>query len=218
MSIAKGRTDCEAERDTIVQGFNDLLRVLKDAKTRTEEYAKAALYELLQDKTLSEEERFTQMKPFYDLLSEQEETDIRIRRTILIGMFSFWELSLKDICGYYRIDVKATKGQKSPKEGKTKTGNTVYNVNDYMSAIFRLGKPDVVRLISTEIKELRNYMTHGSADEKRQRIIDNLMAAHPEFCITKVCGDYHINSYNGFDSLLKSISEGLQCAETAAKP
>lgn len=215
MTIAKGRTDCESEREIIVQGFNDLLRVLNEAKKQTEEHAKSALYDILKDNTLSEEERRLQMKPFNDLLSEQEETDIRIRRNILIGLFAFWELSLKNICGYYRIDVEASKEPKS-KNDKPRKGERTY-VNDYINAIFHFGRPDIVELINTEIRELRNYMTHGSADEKRRGIIDKLMELHPEYCIAKNCGDYHISTYNGLDCILRNICDGLQIAETATK-
>lgn len=217
MKIAKGRTDCEAERDTIVLGFNDLLSVLQYSKIQTEEHAKAALFDIIHNKTLSEEERLDQMKPYRDLLSEQEEKDIRIRRTILIGLFAFWELSLKNICEYYRINVGATKGEKVSKSYNIKNGHCKYKVNDYTSALFPFRSPDIVEFISSQIKGLRNYMTHGSADEKRQAVIDSLIAAHPEFYISKNGNDYYISSYNGFESILKNISDGLQFAEKVAK-
>lgn len=216
MAIAKGRTDCESEREIIIQGFNDLLRVLMEAKKQVEEHAKATLYDIINDNTLSDEERWTQMKPFNDLLSEQEETDIRIRRNILIGMFAFWELSLKDICGYYKICVKATKEPKAQNDKESSKGERIY-VNDYINAIFPLERPNVVELIINEIKELRNYMTHGSADEKRRSLIDKLMASHPEYCIAKNCGNYYISSYKGLDNILRNIYDGLQIAETVTK-
>lgn len=217
MTIAKGRTDCEAERNTIVLGFNDLLRALQYSKIQTEEHAKAALFDVLHDKTLSEEERLDQMKPHRDLLSEQKEKDIRICRTILIGQFAFWELSLKKICEDYKINVEATKRKKLPKSGTSNNGHGNYKVNDYISALFRFGCPDIVELISSKIKELRNYMTHGSADKKRRDIIDTLMAEHPEFYISKNGNGYYINSYIGLENILKNISEGLRLAEKSAK-
>lgn len=112
MTIAKGRTTCETERDTMVQGFHELLKVLKHAKNQTEIQAKAALYDIANDKALSDEERWSQMRPFNEMLTEQEESDIRIRRTVLIGLFSFWELSLKDLCEYYKINVTKAKNVK----------------------------------------------------------------------------------------------------------
>lgn len=214
MTFAKGRTDCEAERDTIVQGFHELLKVLKHAKIQTEIQAKAALYDIANDKSLSDEERWSQMKPFNKMLSEQEESDIRIRRTILIGMFSFWELSLKDLCEYYKINVTKVKNVKKGSKSKKEPN---LNENDYLHAIFHNNRPEDVGLISSQIKELRHYMTHGSAGEERQEIIDNLMTEHPDFCISKMCGGYSISSYDGLDKMLKIINDGLIDTEATAK-
>ncbi len=214
MPFIKGRTNCEAERDTIVQGFHELLKVLKHAKTQTEVQAKAALYDIASDKSLSYEEQWSQMRLFNDMLSEQKEADIRIRRTILIGLFSFWELSLKDLCGYYKINV--AKAKDVNKESKSKKELNL-SENDYLNAIFRDNRPKNIGLISSQIKELRNYMTHGSADQDRQEIIDNLIKTHPDFCISKICDGYYISSYDGLDEMLKTITDGLTDAETTAK-
>lgn len=214
MTIAKGRTNCEAERDIIVQGFRELLKVLKHAQDQIEVQAKAALYDIINDKSLSDEERWSQMRPFNNMLSEQAESDIRIRRTILIGLFSFWELSIKDICEHYKINV--AKARDTKKGGKSKNAPK-YSENDYLNAIFRDNRPKNVGLISSQIKELRNYMTHGSAGEGRQTIIDNLRAEYPDFYISKIRDNYHITSYDGLDKMLKIINDGLIDAETTAK-
>lgn len=214
MTIAKGRTDCEAERDTIVQGFQELLKVLKRAKKQVEVQAKAELYDIINDKSLSDEERQNQMRSFEDMLAEQEESDIRIRRTVLIGLFSFWELSLKDLCEYYKI--KISKAEKNKKNNKSKTESRL-NEYDYINAIFQDNRPEYIDLISSQVKELRNYMTHGNAGEGRQKNIDTLMTEHPEFCISKMCGDYFISSYDGLDKMLKIINDGLRDTESTAK-
>lgn len=81
----------------------------------------------------------------------------------------------------------------------------------------RDNRPKNVGLISSQIKELRNYMTHGSAGEGRQTIIDNLRAEYPDFYISKIRDNYHITSYDGLDKMLKIINDGLIDAETTAK-
>ena len=215
MSIAKGRTDCEAERDTIMRGFNDLLMILKQSKNQTEVQAKSTLYDIIHNKCLSDEERLTQMSPLNALLTEQEELDIRIRSTILIGLFSFWELSLKAICEYYKIDISCFKGKR--KESKSPNKKIDYSVNDYINAIFHSRHPKNIDVISSEIKELRNYMTHGNAKGTRKSIIENLILKYPEFCIAKSPDGYFITSYDGMDNILKIINDGLMCAEAAAK-
>lgn len=217
MSIAKGRTNCEAERDVIVQGFNDLLRVLRQAKHQKEVGIKSELYDIITNQSISEEEKDAQKKPFYDLLSESEESDKRIRRTILIGLFSFWELSLKGICDYYHIDVEATKQNKSQKKKQPKDKTPRLSENDYLNAIFQAERPKEVSFISSTIKELRNYMTHGSAEDDRKAVIDSLISSHPEFSVSKTQDGYFINSYDGLDHILNKIIEGLCCAEATAK-
>lgn len=217
MSFAKGRTNCEAERDVIVQGFNDLLQVLKQAKNQKEIGIKSELYDIITNQSISEEEKYTQKKPFDDLLSESEESDKRIRRTIPIGLFSFWELSLKGICDYYNIDVEAAKLNNSQKKKRSKDKTPIISENDYLNAIFQAEQPKEVGFISSTIKELRNYMTHGSVDDDRKVVIDSLISSHPEFCVSKTQDGYVIDSYDGLDHILNKIIEGLCCAEATAK-
>lgn len=217
MSFAKGRTNCEAERDVIVQGFNDLLQVLKQAKNQKEIGIKSELYDIITNQSISEEEKYTQKKPFDDLLSESEESDKRIRRTILIGLFSFWELSLKGICDYYNIDVEATKLNNTQKKKQSKDKTPRLSENDYLNAIFQAERPKEVGFISSTIKELRNYMTHGSTDDDRKAVIDSLISSHPEFSVSKTQDGYVIDSYDGLDHILNKIIEGLCCAEATAK-
>ena len=217
MSFAKGRTNCEAERDVIVQGFNDLLQVLKQAKNQKEIGIKSELYDIITNQSISEEEKDAQKKPFDDLLSESEESDKRIRRTILIGLFSFWELSLKGICDYYHIDVEATKQNKSQKKKQPKDKTPIISENDYLNAIFPAGRPQEVGFISSTIKELRHYMTHGSADDDRKAVIDSLISSHPEFCVSKTQDGYFINSYDGLGHILNKIIKGLCSVEATAE-
>lgn len=215
MTISTARTDCKSEREIVVQGFSDLLRVLKVTKKQNEENIQKFISDIEKDITLSEEERRILISPYYDLLSEQEESDIRIRRTILIGLFSLWELSLKNICEYYHIDGGTTIEQKTTI--RKRNNHRLYSVNDYITAIFNRIIPHEIEIICTQIKELRNYMTHGKVDNKRQIIIDSLIVAHPEFCIIKKCEDYCITSYNGLECILNCIYNGLQLAEKTAK-
>lgn len=217
MAFAKGRTNCEAERDTIVRGFTDLLKVLKQAKKQKETRIKAELYDIINDTTLSDEERQTQMNPFHGLMREQEETDLRIRRTILIGLFSFWELSIKDICDYYKLNIATVKCDKPKIKNNKPKENNRYSENDYLNAIFHSDRPEKVGLISSAIKQLRNYMTHGTANYDRMTIINNLMVTHPEFCISKIQNDYFITSYEGLENILNTIQDGLLYVETSAK-
>lgn len=205
MTIALGRTSCEAERAIIVQGFNDLLEILNRTRRQNEVHVMSSINGVIKDEKLSDDERETEMKNCNELLIEQDESGVRMRRVILIGIFSFWELSLKDICEYYQLN-----SLMSNKHGhKTES--------DYLDVIFQDNRPEIIHVISSQIKELRNYMTHGSAGEKRQNVIDELMSVHPEFGISKEHNDYYINSYDGIANILKYVTKGIINAENEAK-
>lgn len=205
MTIAKGCTESLAQRDIITQGFNDLLGVLNRYKNHNEIRIKAELYDIINEKSLSDEERVSQVSQFNGLLTELEEIAIRIRRTIFIGLYSFWELSLKNICEYYYMNCDRKKSARG------------YSENDYLNAILHSDRPDKISLISIEIKELRNYMTHGSLDTKRKSIIDGLISAHPEFDIGKSGEEYYLTSYDGLKQILNIINEGAHYVEETAK-
>ena len=100
MSFAKGRSDCEAERDIIARGFVDMLDLLSKEESNTKDYFKARLYDLETDKNLSDEERQTYSSPLFTQMYDVDDKHDRIRRTILMGLYSFWETSLLNICEY----------------------------------------------------------------------------------------------------------------------
>lgn len=213
MAIAKGRTDCEAERDTIVQGFVDMLKVLKQAKNQKENGIKSVLYDILTDHSFSAEEQRDSMRPYEDLLSEQEEIDIRIRRAIFIGLFSFWEISLRDITSYYGLSCVSSRQKNEKNEQPQKP----QKLSACIKAIFSDKAPECAITIADGIRELRNYMTHGSLNPDRIQAIDLLRKSHPEFCIAKCQPEYYFSSYTGIETLTDYIVQTLRLAEEAAK-
>ena len=192
-----------------------MLNALIRAKKQTDIHAKASLYDILKDDSISDDERLTISKAFNDLLSDQEEKDIRIRQAILIGLFSFWEISLHDICEYYGI-WPTTSSTSSKDKKPTKQSYKLYSYN-YLNAIYSSKIPESSNLIESQIKELRNYMTHGCADSRRQAILDNLLTAYPEFHISSTNDTYYISDYAGLYNILKIISDELKDAENTAK-
>lgn len=217
MTFAKGRTDCETEREIITQGFKELLETLKQVKYQKSVRIKADLFDVITDCSLSNEERLTKESPLYCALAERDEMDIRIRRTILIGMFSFWELSLKNICEYYKIGIsRKNKNQDRNAPQYNKEKESFFSENDYLNAIYASQRPKIISLISSEIKELRNYMTHGTANSNRKAVITNLIDKFPDFCIRESDDGFYIYSYSGLEKILDKIIEGLKYVDSSA--
>lgn len=213
MPIAKGRTNCEAEREVLIQGFVDLLDLVNKSKIDNEAHIKAQLYDINKD-NISLEEKKTNAHPFLNLLSEIEEKNIRIRRTILIGIFSFWELSLKHLLEYHKIEVKK-KEQRAIKPNKEKK-TPIFNSTDYLYTIFDKDKPDEVCLINDYIREFRNFMTHGGGDDNRFNIIASLQAQHPEFHIEGKKTEFYIGEYSGLKEILIHVVNALDITEKKA--
>lgn len=218
MAIAKGQTNCRAERDTTLFGFNDLLKIANDSKLGNEAHIKANLYDIITNNDDSPEEKNTQKRPLEEALNSQEESDIRIRRAILMGLFSFWEISLKELCQYYDIALnkKGKKNNSNQQTGNSRNKKSRFYSSDYLWSIFYDNIPEDANLIDTNIGELRNYMTHGDADNDRQQAIKNLAETHPEFDI-KEGYEAHLASYQGLLKIKELIESTLNQIETYIK-
>lgn len=215
MAISNGMTNCESERIITADGFEDLLIVVLNSKKENEVHIKSALYDIISNSYDSDEEKEAQKIPYIEALNNQEESDIRIRRAILTGLFSFWEISLKELCRYFKIHVTKN-GNKSPRKDTTKSSNKKTNDRfisaDYVASIYEQNIPYNVKLIDTSIRALRNYFTHGSADEQRRNIIGTLSSNHPEYGI--VVGDQiYLSSYDGLYNIKNLIVSTLDDTE-----
>lgn len=222
MSFAKGRSDCEAERDIIARGFVDMLDLLSKEESNTKDYFKARLYDLETDKNLSDEERQTYSSPLFTQMYDVDDKHDRIRRTILMGLYSFWETSLLNICEYG----DATE-RDSPKKRLSVDNNIKHTSKKncecgcaiYLQEIYKEEQlPEFARLIKDYIRELRNYITHGTANEERKRTISELSKSHPEFGIKAGCNcKCHLSTYKGLEEILTVIKSALNQAEQQTK-
>ena len=206
MTIAEGRTICKAERDIVLQGFAEQLQILEDSQVEQENVFKAQLYDIITNYSISDDEKSSLMYPWSNELQELEERHIRSRRSVLIGLYSFWEVSLQDIANAHiptMVDY-AHKTQKSKNFG----------ASDYLKLIYGSKLPSSVNLIDNNIREFRNYLVHGTLTETRKSLINDLKEKHPEFCIKNVCKTYIVSNYKGLRALLGLFSRELDNAET----
>jgi len=209
MTVAKGRSNCKAERDIVSQGFYEQLQILEASNIEQSKCFKARLYDIITDYSISEEERSTQKNPWELLLQESEESHIRIRRSMFIGLYSFWEVSLKDIVETYTNN-SAEKGEQGKKQSSRQ------GAKNYIKHIYGNDVPELIKLMNTHMYEFRNYLVHGSLDDDRESEIDKLRNLYPALCIKKGCGCFYISDYKGLRNLLELISRELDNAENKA--
>lgn len=206
MTIAKGRTNCQSERDLVLQGFSEQLQILEGAQIEQESVFKAQLYDIITDYTISEDEKSSLKRPWSNELQELEERHIRIRRSVFISLYSFWEVSLMDLAHTHipkMVDI-ARKSKRSKKFG----------ASDYLKLIYGCKLPPSVNIIDNNIREFRNYLVHGTLTKDRESLIDALSNSHPEFCIKGIAGNYFIDNYRGVSEMLTLFSKELDIAES----
>lgn len=217
--IAMGRTCCKYERDVVMQGFVEQLQILAQEQKKQEVDCKAALYDIMVDATIDEEEKRTRKKEWEDLLEDLGERHIRIRRSIFIGLYSFWEISLQELLNMIKDDDSNANecpnrivGQKARRSKSNKNDG----VDSYLSRIYGdENLPEKTAMINGAVREFRNYMVHNSLYPERQKVIDGLVNDYPKYCVKPMSGGYYISDYKGLSILLGEFEQELNRAEAS---
>ena len=166
---------------------------------------KAHLYDIITDYSISEVEKPSLKHPWSNELHKLEERHIRIRRSVFIGSYSFWEVSLMNIVNtHIPAMVENARKSKKPK---------IFGASDYLKTIYGGKLPSSVNLIDNNIREFRNYLVHGTLTEERKLLISTLANSYPEFCIRGISNTYFIDSYKGVSEMLMLFSKELENAE-----
>lgn len=210
MAIANGISNNQAEREQVLNGFREQLEVVEQSQIVQEQSIKAKLYDIITDCSISDVERTSLEQPLNSELAIIAEKHSRIRRSIFIGLYSFWEVSLNAICDMVNFCTNTTKGYKSQKkegnEGKSKAWI-------YLNYIYGDAIPEGCLLIDGAIRILRNYMVHGNLTDSQKYDLSEFCSIHTEYSIKNLYGDFVITDYKGLTNLLDVISNQLSRAE-----
>lgn len=198
MSIAKGRSTNQAEREIVIQGFREQLEIVEQAQIAQEQSVKAKLYDIITDSFITDEEKHSIECPYLKILEDLEEKHIRIRRSIFIGLYSFWEISLMNMS----VCLNTNNGNCVQEQTKKNLQKKRLGASDYLSIIYGENIPESVNIINKNIKELRNYMVHGSNNPMRKEAIEELIVKRSDFHIKVSAGEYYFDDYEGVRVIL----------------
>lgn len=212
MAIAKGLSNNQAERNVVMQGFYEQLEIAQQSQYAQEASIKVKLYDIIEDNELGEEEKQSLKKPLINELEEIENRHIRIRRSILIGLYSFWEVSLNDILSSLPSVFHHPNNEPQQKDRISQKSKAW----EYLNQIYGENIPDTSLLINGAIRKCRNYMVHGQLSSSQEKVIKSLEMSNPEFCISVIGGNCVVMSYTGLRQLLEFISNELDNAEYAS--
>lgn len=207
MAIAKGQSNIKCERDLVILGFGEQIGILKTAQYRQEAIIKAQLFDNTSDSTIDNEEKMSIDKPLLEELQKIQECHLRIRRTILIGIYTLWELSLKAI-----VELKHAKadGSNQIRIIKDKKKSIAWN---YLNVIYEGNIPLSALDIDGSVRILRNHMVHGNLSKDQLDQLRRFSICHSELYLKILTGECYFSDYEGLINLLKIISCELNNAE-----
>lgn len=210
MAIAKGRSDIKYERDLFKQGFDEQIGILKNDQFQQERDLKSQLVNIQSDSLIDNEDNSSTEKPLFDELENVQERHLRIRKTIMIGLYAFWELSLKAI-----LDLKYAKSNNAKKQvsvAKDKKRSIAWN---YLNVIYEGNIPMIALDIDGSVRILKNHMVHGKLSKEQLEQFNSFALYHPELYLSVSNEGCNFCNYDGLLNLLNIISHELDNAEVA---
>ena len=208
MAIAKGQSDIKSERNLVFLGFGEQIGVLKNAQFQKEIDLKAHLLDISSNSEIGKDERLTIEKPLIEELQNIEEQHIGIRRTVLIGLYSLWELSLRAI-----KDMKSAKNADAYSVvSKSRQRSIAWN---YLNAIYSGNIPLTALEIDDSVRILRNHFVHGDLSIDNLNHLKRFSEVHPDTNLRISNNSCYFSNYDGLLNLLNFISRELNDAEQA---
>lgn len=208
MAIAKGQSDIKSERNFVILGFSEQIGVLKNAQFQKGIDLKAHLLDISSNSEIGNDERLTIGKPLIEELQNIEEQHIRIRRTVLIGLYSLWELSLRAI-----KDMKSVKIADAYSEvSKNRQRSIAWN---YLNAIYAGDIPLTALEIDDSVRILRNHFVHGDLSVDNLNHLKRFSEVYPDTNLRISNNSCYFSNYDGLLNLLNFISRELNDAEQA---
>ena len=187
--IAKGRTTIRAEIDF---GYSTYTQFIKENKSIISAYMKnidKEIESITNDLTIDFEEKISLSDPYEKTNLDKEEAYALFNKFMFCSVYGFWETSLCGILKYYGI---------TPKDYPS----------DMLKQISFPKNPDT-DLLTTPIRELRNYFTHDSLSPKRKNAIQVCIEQYGTLGLLECNDSYCISSTDFVQTILKLVYKTL---------
>lgn len=225
MAIAKGRSCAMVELDSLKETLENMVDFTETRFNDTINSLKANIFDIEHDDSIDNEERNSALEPYFSELENYQFQRYSSRNNYIICIYSICESVLASICADNNIKLlKETNSKREPKQcsntnGRKNKANVNYYMNDYLYSLnpkYRDEWTDAF-VVSTAVKKLRNYLTHGKTDRKKASIIAGELSQHGLNTISQVNGEIKIQNIESLHSILKLCCKMLVVAEQKAK-
>lgn len=229
MAIAKGQSCVMAELDILKDTLESMINSTESKFRDIIDSLKDELFDIEHDKKIGPGERNSLLCTYYSELDKYITQRFLSRNKLVICIYSICESTLASICKDYNFKIEKEVGHNSKliscpnmngRECNIKRKkNTIYYLNDYLYTLnprYSVDWKDAY-IVSTDIKDLRNYLTHSKTDVTRAaKIIQGLSNNRFEH-ISQVEGNILIQKVEDIHKILKLCYEMLISAEKIAK-
>lgn len=229
MAIAKGRSCSMGELDILKDALENMINSTELKFRDIIDSLKACIFDLEHDTSTDVKDRNSVSISFYSELEKFEYQRNISRNKLVICIYSICEATLASICEIHKIKlVKEPNSNNMLKlcpysdDGKCKVKRRKreeYYLTDYLYTIDPNYKMDwgEANIVSTAIKNLRNYLTHSKADVKRARKIISELSSYGFNHISQSEGKIMIQEIEDVYCILNVCCKMLVGAEQKAK-
>ena len=229
MAIAKGRSCIMVELDILKETLENMINSTESEFRDIIDSLKAELFDIEHNKSIKREVRNSLSSPFYEELDIYTSQRFISRNKLVICIYSICEATLASICKDYNYKIVKEsshniKSMSCPnlngRECNVKRiKRTNYYLKDYLYSLNPAYSIDwnEAHIVSTAIKDLRNYLIHSKADVKQaEEIIDRLSKCGFN-CISQEDGKIIIQDVRDIQYILNICYKMLVTAEQIAK-
>ena len=180
MTISKGQSCVMVELDILKDSLENMINSCEARFRETINNLKSEIFDL-EHKTDIPEELKTLTNQYYIELENYTTQRYYSRNKLVIAIYSICEAILESICADYKLNVVKESEPRSKKcphidckecDIKTRKKPNFY-LNDYLYTINPKYKTECTDacIVSTSIRELRNYLTHSKENAKRASMV-----------------------------------------------
>ena len=187
--IAKGRTTIRAEIDFGYSAYSQIIKEKEAIICDDIQYMDKEIESITHDSTIDFEEKSSLCEPYESTKLEMEDRYAVFNRLMYCAIYSFWETSLCGILKYNGITPKRELSEKLEQTGFPKN-------------------PDI-ELLSTSIRELRNYFVHGNLFQEREDDIQPCIEKYGALGLIKGYNSYYISSADFVQAILDLVYKTL---------
>jgi hypothetical protein len=210
MAIARGRSTVRSELDLMGQALENMI-CFNESKFNEEIASIKVQLDDINQKDIPEDER-QNLSRMYDYLNDLEKQLFFSRGKLIVAIYSICEATLAEVCKNYHIRLRhkpMPKRQECNSKSDYIQKNRDYYLFDYLYSIDSKACSKDACIVSSVIREIRNYFTHSSFNREKLDKIERLLNKHRITGVERQNDTLCVTSVEGLKEILQHCNSML---------